>query len=103
MVGVPGERAGWVQPPLQVSGPNPFHGALELRLDISTPADVRMEVFDVQGRRVADLGFGRLGGGAHKLGWDGRDGSGRDAGAGFFFVRVHAGPRSVVQRMVRVR
>jgi hypothetical protein len=103
VVSVPGEVAGWTDPPLQVSGPNPFRGALELRLDLRTPAEVRMEVFDVQGRRIADLGFGRLGGGAHKLGWDGRDGSGRDAGTGFLFVRVHAGTRSVVQRMVRVR
>jgi len=81
---------------------NPFRGALELRLDLSSAEAVSLTLFDVQGRRLRSLPFGTLGGGAHRLVWDGRDGTGRDVGAGVFFAEVRAGDRAIVQRFVRL-
>jgi hypothetical protein len=86
-----------------LSAPNPFRGTLDLRLDLVQPARVRLEVFDVRGRRLALHDRGRLGGGAHRLTWSGRDASGADAGAGTFWVRVHAGEETLVRRLVRLR
>jgi hypothetical protein len=87
---------------LGVAG-NPFRGALGLRLDLASAHEVELEVFDIQGRAVARIPYGRLGGGAHRLSWDGRDLSGRDVGAGVFFARVRVDDRTRVERVVRVR
>jgi hypothetical protein len=102
VIGVPDVVAG-VARPLLAPIANPFRGGLVMRLDLGTPAAVAMTVFDVQGRQVAAVPFGVLGGGAHRLGWDGGDGSGRDAGAGVFFIRVQAGSHTMVERVVRLR
>jgi hypothetical protein len=82
---------------------NPFGSTLSLRLDLGRPAAVRWSVFDVNGRRVASREHGTLGGGAHRISWDGRDRSGRDVGAGIYWIRVEAGDRRIVRQVVRVK
>jgi hypothetical protein len=49
--------------------PNPFAGATTLRLDLETSADVRVEAFDLLGRRVAVVSEGPLPAGSHELRW----------------------------------
>jgi hypothetical protein len=80
---------------------NPFRGQIGLQLDLPRPARVVMQVFDLRGRLVSSQDLGELGGGAHRLTWDGRDGDARDAGVGVFFVRVQAGDRALVTRVVK--
>jgi hypothetical protein len=82
---------------------NPFRGALDLRLELDRPARVVLEVVDVRGRRVARLDKGMLAGGAHRIVWDGRDGSGRDAGPGVFWARVQVDGERLVRPAVRLR
>jgi hypothetical protein len=53
--------------------------------------------------RVATRRFGDLGGGAHKLTWDGRDDRGRDAGSGVFWAQVRAGREAPRRKVVRLR
>lgn len=82
---------------------NPFRGPLVLRLDQPAPATVRMDIVDVLGRRVASREFGTLGGGAHRLEWDGRADAGRDAAPGLYWARVTAGGEALTLRVVRVK
>ena len=82
---------------------NPFHGGLELRLDLPHPAPVRLEIFDAQGRRAASRDLGMLGAGAHRLTWDGRGARGQDMGSGVFWAVVQAGPERLVRPVVRLR
>jgi flagellar hook assembly protein FlgD len=49
---------------------------------------VRLDVLDVRGRLARRLLDTRTGAGPHRLSWDGRDESGREAGAGVYFVRL---------------
>jgi hypothetical protein len=59
-----------------------------VRFDLVQGADVRIEVFDVAGRRVASLAQGPFAAGVHRAPWDGRDEQGRRLGAGVYFVRM---------------
>ncbi len=84
------------------SAPNPFRSMTELRFDLAAAGPYEIDVFDVAGKRVnAFRGVGRAG--VNTLRWDGRDGHGRPAGAGVYYMRLTAGGRSVNQRMVRVK
>lgn len=82
---------------------NPFASTLALRLDLSRPAPVRLDVFDVQGRRVARREYGTLGGGAHRITWDGRGSSGGEAGTGIYWTAIQVGSTRLVRQVVKVK
>jgi hypothetical protein len=68
--------------------PNPFRGHAALRFGLSRAGEVRLEMFDVGGRRVRTLAEGMRSAGSHLVPWDGRDDGGRPVGAGIYFVRL---------------
>ncbi len=69
--------------------PNPvIGGRATVRFALSHPADVSVRVYDVTGRRVADLARGRFSAGTHALGWDGRDLGGTRVASGLYLVRL---------------
>lgn len=81
--------------------PNPFAGTTTLGVELDASASVAVEVFDVQGRRVAALSPRELNAGPHRLAVD------VNAGPGIYLYRVTAVAQgaSVVRtgRMVSMR
>jgi hypothetical protein len=73
---------------LYAPAPNPLRGASTLRFDLARAGDVRLEVFDLSGRRVTTLAAGAYGAGRYHVRWDGQDDRGGRAGAGLYFVRL---------------
>ncbi len=57
---------------LRLSGsyPNPFSGATHIGFSLSEPAMVRLEVYDLLGRAVAEIASAPLPAGAHALIWE---------------------------------
>ncbi len=92
------------RPALAVSAaaPNPFSASTRIAFALSSEARVRLEIFDVRGRKVKILADRVFPDGDHEVGWDGGDDAGRPAPAGVFFVRVVAGKERAVQRIVRL-
>jgi hypothetical protein len=84
-------------------GPNPFASRLEFRLHLSEPSPVRIDVYDLAGRRVRTVHDGPMGAGPALLAWDGRDAAGRDVGSGLYWARVTAAGSSRMMRIVRIR
>ncbi len=80
--------------------PNPFARAATVEVSLAHTARVRADVFDVAGRRVARLVDRRLEAGRHRIAWNPR---GIDAPPGVYFVRVRAGARVEVRKIVRLR
>jgi len=54
-------------------------------------AQVRIEVMNVLGQRIAVLSDGSMAAGYHTVRWDGRTASGEKAGSGVYFCRMRAG------------
>ena len=81
----------------------PFRRELGLVLKMGSPERVRLDVFDVQGRRVRTILDGHVPTGEHDLVWDGRTLSGTEAPAGIYFVRLQGETRGEVLRAVRLR
>jgi len=85
------------------ASPNPFRLSTSIRFELSQAASVRLEIFDVRGARVAVLMEGNLlPAGGHSNPWDGRDHAGRLAPSGIYLVRLEAGRRTWVGRVVRL-
>lgn len=83
--------------------PNPFRTETSIRYDLPSPASVKLEVLDVQGRRIRLLETDELPAGAHVTSWDGRDAGGRRVVAGVYFYRLEAGERRTAGKVVRLQ
>jgi hypothetical protein len=84
--------------------PNPFNPKTTIPFAVPAIADVRLEVFDVIGQRVAVLWDGELGAGEHRLDWDGRDEKGRMLGSGVYLYRLQLPQGEIeIKRMLLVR
>jgi hypothetical protein len=80
------------------SAPNPFAQTARLRYRLPEPAQVRLEVFDLLGRRVAMLVDGERPAGPHEVQLDGSQ-----LAAGPYFVRLTAGAETKTQQIQLVR
>ncbi|HMB70748.1 MAG TPA: S8 family serine peptidase [bacterium] len=75
---------------LHPPSPSPFRAVTTVRLAAPERAEARVEVYDVNGRRVRTLLDRTVPPGDYRLLWDGRDDAGRPAAAGVYFVRLTA-------------
>jgi hypothetical protein len=76
------------EPRLRAIVGSPLGGAPVVVFDLAAPADARVELFDVQGRKLATLADRGFAAGTHVLAWDGRDASGARAPRGLYFARL---------------
>jgi hypothetical protein len=85
---------------LHANQPNPFARLTTIRLALPRPEHVRLEVFDLLGRRVRTLTDDSFEAGEQAFTWDGRDASGASLSAGVYVARVHAGEFRAQRAMV---
>ncbi len=77
---------------LRQNQPNPFGVTSKIRFELPAGAVVRLEVFDLFGRRVQVLVNRYFPPGRHAAEWDGRDAAGARVEPGVYFYRIEAGP-----------
>jgi hypothetical protein len=99
--GVDGGGAGVAR--LALVRPNPFGPSAGIEYTLQRGTRVKLEIFDLRGRRVRVLTDADEAAGRHTMPWDGVDESGRAAPSGVYVVRLAAAGESHSQRIVRVR
>ncbi len=85
------------------ASPSPSPSGVDLRFRLPLPGRVRIEVFDVRGRRVIVLADRRFDGGWQRARWTGRNASGKRAAPGMYFARVSTETQSVTAKMILIR
>lgn len=75
-------------PRLEANVPNPFNPSTRIRYELPVAGQVRVEILDLRGRRVAVLSEGFEAAGPHELRWNGRDDAGIPLASGIYLVRV---------------
>lgn len=119
-----------LSPALLTSFPNPFHN--QTRIGFQVPAtvgeaflfeddqdhsldlqqrmpyadgvvSVRVTVYSLEGREVAELFTGPVGVGNHFAQWDGRDRDGRNLASGTYFCKLQIDQWSVTRRLIFIR
>ncbi|NIR62483.1 MAG: T9SS type A sorting domain-containing protein [candidate division Zixibacteria bacterium] len=74
---------------LHANYPNPFNLSTTIRLEMLKPIQqLRMDIYDILGRRIRTLFKGRLPVGMHEFSWDGTDSVGRTVSSGIYFYQV---------------
>ena len=88
---------------LYSSYPNPFNTVTNILFCLNVSSYVRLEVYDLTGRKVRTLLEGKMDTGVHKVFWDGRDDDGSELASGVYLVRMDAGGFNKVRKVVLVR
>ncbi len=89
---------------LQVGNyPNPFNPETLIRFYLHKPENVRLAVYDVNGRLVRRLVEGELPAGEQTIWWNGHNAQGRPVGSGIYFYELRAGNEVVRGRMTLLR
>ncbi len=86
--------------------PNPFRPETEITFAVperGEPANVRLEVYNSQGRHVRTLVDAPLPAGVHRVGWDGADDRGIKVAAGVYFCELRRGGETRSTKVVRVK
>ena len=71
--------------------PNPIATSTRFRFDLPRPEMVRVEVFDLMGRRVATVRDAWMPAGRHSVEWNSRDAGGSPVRPGTYVYRMTAG------------
>ena len=82
--------------------PNPFNPSTIIPYQLAVLSEVRLEVFNLLGQRLATLVDGARPAGFHTATWNATDGAGRAVGAGVYIYRMTVGAASQTGRMVLV-
>lgn len=89
---------------LYASSPNPVRESTMIRYALSTPAKVRLAIYDTSGRRVRVLVDSETQQpGTYPITWDRRDESGAGVASGIYFYRLQAGSFVESRRLVCLR
>ena len=83
--------------------PNPFNPTTTISFDLPEAADVRLEVFDMMGRRIATLVNSELSAGSYETVWNARNDAGGQVASGVYLYRLQAGSFVSVSRMVLMK
>ncbi len=83
--------------------PNPFNPSTKIVFSISKPSQVRLEVYDVLGRKVATLVDSKLAPGTITVNWNATSGNGKALPAGVYFYRLTDGNSTSVKKMILVK
>jgi hypothetical protein len=102
----PGPEVPWTEP--TASGlariwPNPFVATTTIGYTLERAGPVRLELFDVTGRRVRTLFAGALRAGRWTHEWNGTDLAGRPLPAGVYFLRLETAGSTTTRRVTRLR
>ncbi len=86
--------------------PNPFNAGTLITFEIPAQkeaVDASVEIYDLSGRRIAEIWHGTAQPGRHQAYWNGMDANGQTAASGVYFYRLRAGQFSATKRMLMLK
>ena len=83
--------------------PSPMSSSATIRFTLAQAGPVRLDAFDVTGRRVCALARGEHSAGTHELSWRGIDDAGHSLPPGVYLIRLAVGAHVEQRRVVKIR
>ena len=88
---------------LRQNFPNPFSGSTRIQFTIPQKSELRLDVYDICGRLVANLADMKAVPGLYEYDWDGADSRGKRVANGVYFYRLKSGGRIATKKMVYMK
>jgi hypothetical protein len=88
---------------LMQNHPNPFNPTTTIEYELPESGAVSLTIYDVAGRRIAQLVNARQEQGSHAAQWTGRDQNGSPVASGMYFYKLDFAKQSITRKMVFLR
>ncbi len=85
------------------NSPNPFNPVTTLRYHLAGAVTVELKIYDVLGREIRTVVYGKQPAGKYSVNWDGRDDSGNVVSSGVYICRLSAGNFLETRKMILIR
>lgn len=83
--------------------PNPFNPSTTIKFGLSEAGPTRLDIFDVQGRKVTSLMNAHVAAGNYALQWNGMDAAGGLVATGIYFARLEAGENENIIKLMFIK
>ena len=83
--------------------PNPFAGITTIKFSINHQSMTKLEIFDLDGRKIRTLAEGLYPAGNNKVDWDGTNETGNKVPSGIYLYRITTKDNTITKRMVVIR
>jgi len=83
--------------------PNPFNPTTVIEFELPAADDVRLEVFDRNGRLVSRVLDQRMAAGSHSIVWDARDDAGRKVSSGIYFYKMTTAGQNLTKKLTLMK
>jgi len=87
-------------PLLEQNYPNPFNSTTDIKYFLPSSGQVKLTIYDIQGREIGILVNQRQSAGSYQVVWDGRNSLGEKVESGIYLYRLRAGEFSRIRKMV---
>ncbi|MFH1312322.1 MAG: FlgD immunoglobulin-like domain containing protein [Candidatus Eisenbacteria bacterium] len=85
------------------NSPNPFSEQTSIAYNVRRAGHVRLSVYTLEGRLVADLVDGQVDPGSYAADWDGRDRFGHEVGSGVYYFSLKQDKSAQTGKMIVLR
>ncbi len=106
------EQATSIEPPdnqlphvywLAQNYPNPFNPSTTIEFNLPSSQEVKLTIYDLNGREVRTLLNEKIGAGRHSIIWNGRDNSGYNLPSGVYFYRLSTGDFQSIKKLMLIK
>ncbi len=88
---------------LRQNYPNPFNSSTNIGFALDHPSSVKLEIYDVLGRKIHTLVSGYIEAGDYSFVWNGTDERGCEVASGIYLYRLTAGKFTETKKMVLMK
>jgi len=106
MTGIQGDESEGLIPKdylLKEAYPNPFNSSTMIEFGLPVESRVKIEIYDILGRRCRSLIDSQMPAGYHQVQWNGKDEANQPVASGVYLVKMTAGDRRFTTRAVLVK
>ena len=88
---------------LEQNYPNPFNPSTSIEFSLPSKSHVKLEVYNLLGRKIASIADRFFESGTHTVNWDGKNFSGEQSASGIYFYRMEAGQFDLTRKMILLK
>ncbi len=83
--------------------PNPFNSTTNILYYLPQAEQVKVKIFDLRGRLIAELVNEKQEAGSHQISWDGKDKNGTQIATGIYLLQVVAGKANETRKLLLIK